>query len=138
MISDTRILVVDDEPQICQLLQTGLRGYGYNVEVAADGMEAIAKARAWQPDVMVLDLELPGLHGIDVCRSVRAWSTMPIIVLTVREAVQDKIAALDQGADDYLTKPFSLGELLARVRALLRRAAALTAPPPVVSAGALT
>ena len=120
---DTRILVVDDELQIRQLLQTGLRGYGYSVEVAADGVEAIAKARAWQPDVMVLDLELPGLHGIDVCRSVRTWSAMPIIVLTVREAVQDKIAALDQGADDYLTKPFSLGELLARIRVALRHAA---------------
>jgi two-component system KDP operon response regulator KdpE len=132
MMIDTRILVVDDELQIRQLLQTGLRGYGYSVEVAADGIEAIAKARAWQPDVMVLDLELPGLHGIDVCRSVRAWSAMPIIVLTVREAVQDKIAALDQGADDYLTKPFSLGELLARIRVALRHAALIgSATEPV-------
>jgi two-component system KDP operon response regulator KdpE len=132
MMMDTRILIVDDEAQIRQLLQTGLRGYGYSVEIAADGIEAIAKARSWQPDVMVLDLELPGMHGIDVCRSVRAWSTMPIIVLTVREAVQDKIAALDQGADDYLTKPFSLGELLARIRVALRHAALIgSAAEPV-------
>jgi two-component system KDP operon response regulator KdpE len=119
----TRILVVDDEAQIRELLQTGLRGHGYVVEVAADGAAAIALARDWRPDVIVLDLELPGLNGVDVCRAIRAWSTVPIIVLTVRNAVQDKITALDEGADDYLTKPFSLSELLARIRVALRHTA---------------
>jgi two-component system KDP operon response regulator KdpE len=118
----TRILVVDDEPQIRQLLRTGLEGYGYVVDVAADGVEAVAKAQDWRPDVIVLDMELPRLGGIDVCRSVRAWSAVPIIVLTVRDADRDKIQALDEGADDYLTKPFSLGELLARIRVALRHA----------------
>ncbi|MBK9945051.1 MAG: response regulator transcription factor [Kouleothrix sp.] len=119
-MNSARILVVDDELQIRQLLQTGLQGYGYIVELAADGAEALAKARDWQPDVIVLDLELPGMGGIDVCRAIRAWSSVPIIVLTVRDAVHDKISALDQGADDYLTKPFSLGELLARIRVAQR------------------
>jgi two-component system KDP operon response regulator KdpE len=126
-MSETRILVVDDELEIRQLLQTGLRAYSYVVEVAADGVEAVEKARDWHPDVIVLDLELPRLSGIDVCRSVRAWSSVPIIVLTVRDADRDKILALDQGADDYLTKPFSLGELLARIRVALRHAAMMSA-----------
>jgi len=125
--SGARILVVDDELPIRQLLQTGLRGYGYLVEVAADGVEAIEKARDWHPDVIVLDLELPRLSGIDVCRVVRAWSSVPIIVLTVRDADRDKILALDEGADDYLTKPFSLGELLARIRVALRHTAMMSA-----------
>ena len=122
-MSGARILVVDDERELRQLLQTGLGGYGYVVEVAADGLEAIERARDWRPDVIVLDLELPRLHGIDVCRMIRTWSSVPIIVLTVRDADSDKIRALDEGADDYLTKPFSLGELLARIRVALRHAA---------------
>jgi two-component system KDP operon response regulator KdpE len=121
-MSDARILVVDDEQHIRQLLQTGLRGYGYAVEVVADGAAALTCVRDWLPDVVVLDLEMPGLGGIDVCRAIRLWSTVPIIVLTVRDSVQDKITALDEGADDYLTKPFSLGELLARIRVALRHA----------------
>jgi two-component system, OmpR family, KDP operon response regulator KdpE len=125
-MSGAGILVVDDELEIRQLLQTGLRGYGYAVEVAADGVEAVERARDWRPDVIVLDLELPRLHGIDVCRSIRTWSSVPIIVLTVRDADSDKIRALDEGADDYLTKPFSLGELLARIRVALRHAAHMT------------
>jgi two-component system, OmpR family, KDP operon response regulator KdpE len=126
-VSGARILVVDDELPIRQLLQTGLRGYGYLVEVAADGVEALEKARDWHPDVIVLDLELPRLSGIDVCRAVRAWSSVPIIILTVRDADRDKILALDEGADDYLTKPFSLGELLARIRVALRHTAMMSA-----------
>jgi two-component system KDP operon response regulator KdpE len=122
-MSGARILVVDDEVQIRRLLQTGLGGYGYEVETAADGMEAVQKAIAWRPDVIVLDLGLPKLGGLDVCRSVRSWSSVPIIVLSVRDNEHDKITALDLGADDYLTKPFSLGELLARIRVALRHAA---------------
>ena len=122
-MSGARILVVDDEVQIRRLLQTGLGGYGYQVETAADGVEAVEKAVSWRPDVIVLDLGLPRLSGLDVCRSVRSWSSVPIIVLSVRETERDKITALDLGADDYLTKPFSLGELLARIRVALRHAA---------------
>ena len=118
----TRILVVDDEPEICQLLRTGLEGYGYAVTTAADGVEAVEKAQEWRPDLIVLDMELPRLSGIDVCRSIRTWSSVPIIVVTVRDADRDKIQALDEGADDYVTKPFSLGELLARIRVALRHA----------------
>jgi two-component system, OmpR family, KDP operon response regulator KdpE len=127
-----RILVVDDEVQIRRLLQTGLSGYGYTVELAADGLEAVEKARAWRPDVIVLDLGLPKLSGIEVCQSIRSWSSTPIIVLSVRDSDQDKITALDLGADDYLTKPFSLGELLARVRVALRHSATGTPAEPVL------
>jgi two-component system, OmpR family, KDP operon response regulator KdpE len=127
-----RILVVDDEIQIRRLLQTGLSGYGYAVELAADGLEAIEKARAWRPDVIVLDLGLPKLSGIEVCQSIRSWSSTPIIVLSVRDTDRDKISALDLGADDYLTKPFSLGELVARVRVALRHAAATATAEPVL------
>jgi two-component system KDP operon response regulator KdpE len=127
-----RILVVDDEVQIRRLLQTGLSGYGYTVELAADGLEAVEKARAWRPDVIVLDLGLPKLSGIEVCQAIRSWSSTPIIVLSVRDTEQDKITALDLGADDYLTKPFSLGELLARVRVALRHSAIGLPAEPVL------
>jgi two-component system KDP operon response regulator KdpE len=125
-MTGARILVVDDEPQMRVLLRTGLNGYGYQVETAADGIEAIEKAVAWRPDVTLLDLGLPKLSGLDVCRSIRNWSPVPIIVLSVRDTERDKIAALDIGADDYLTKPFSLGELLARIRVALRHTAGAT------------
>jgi two-component system KDP operon response regulator KdpE len=127
-MSSARILVVDDEIQLRRLLQTGLSGYGYAVELAADGLEAIEKARSWRPDVIVLDLGLPKLDGIAVCESIRSWSMVPIIVLSVRDTEQDKIAALDLGADDYLTKPFSLAELLAHIRVALRHSTQGTAP----------
>lgn len=122
-MSGARILVVDDEAQIRRLLHTGLGGYGYEVELAADGLEAIEKARSWRPDVIVLDLGLPKLPGTAVCETIRSWSDVPIIVLSVRDTERDKIAALDLGADDYLTKPFSLAELLAHIRVALRHAA---------------
>jgi two-component system KDP operon response regulator KdpE len=105
--------------------------------MAATGEDALLKAIDTPPDLVVLDLMLPDRSGIDVCRELRTWMTAPILILSVKANEADKILALDEGADDYLTKPFSAGELLARIRALLRRAAALTSPPPVVVAGEL-
>jgi two-component system, OmpR family, KDP operon response regulator KdpE len=118
-----RVLVVDDEPQIRRALRAGLEGAGagYTVALAATGEEGLDQAALHPPDVVILDLAMPGLDGLEVCRQLREWSEVPIIVLSVREGEEDKIAALDLGADDYLTKPFSLGELLARIRAVLRR-----------------
>ena len=133
----TRILVVDDEEQIRRALRSILSSRGYLLEMAATGEEALLKAIDAPPDLVVLDLMLPDRSGIDVCRELRTWMTAPILILSVRANEADKILALDEGADDYLTKPFSAGELLARIRALLRRAAALTSPPPVVTAGDL-
>ena len=121
-----RILVVDDEPQIGRLLKTSLGARGYEVAVASDGQAALDLAASWRPDLILLDLGLPIIDGLEVCRQVRAWSQVPIIVLTVRDAEQDKVAALDLGADDYLTKPFGTDELLARIRVALRHAARLS------------
>jgi two-component system, OmpR family, KDP operon response regulator KdpE len=133
----TRILVVDDENQIRRALKSILGTRGYSLEMAATAEEALLKAIDTPPDLVVLDLALPDRSGIEVCRELRTWMTAPILVLSVRANEADKIEALDEGADDYLTKPFSAGELLARIRALLRRAAALTSPPPVVTSGDL-
>src|SRR6266542_248032 len=123
-----RILVVDDEPQIRRLLNTSLGARGYDVAVAADGPAALERAANWRPDLILLDLGLPHMDGLEVCRQVRGWSQVPIIVLTVRDAEQDKVAALDLGADDYLTKPFGTDELLARIRVALRHAARAAGP----------
>lgn len=117
-----RVLVVDDEVEIRRALGRALTARGYQVAVAADGAEAIEQAEAFRPDVVVLDLNLPRLDGLEVCRRIRSSSPVPILVLSVREDESDKVEALDIGADDYLTKPFGIDELLARVRALLRRA----------------
>jgi len=133
----TRILVVDDEAQIRRALTSILSTRGYKLEMASTGEEALLKAIDAPPDLVVLDLALPDRSGIEVCRELRTWMTAPILVLSVRANEADKIEALDEGADDYLTKPFSAGELLARIRALLRRAAALTSPPPVITSGDL-
>jgi len=133
----TRILVVDDEEQIRRALRSILSTRGYALEMAATAEEALLKAIDAPPDLVILDLALPDRSGIEVCRDLRTWMTAPILILSVRANEADKIQALDEGADDYLTKPFSAGELLARIRALLRRAAALTSPPPVVTAGEL-
>jgi two-component system KDP operon response regulator KdpE len=133
----THILVVDDEEQIRRALKSILSTRGYSLELVATGQDALLKAIDTPPDLVVLDLMLPDISGIEVCRELRTWMTAPILVLSVRSNEADKITALDEGADDYLTKPFSAGELLARIRALLRRSAALTSPPPVVRAGEL-
>jgi len=116
-----RILIADDEPQIRRALTVALRGHGYEVETAADGEEALTWLASWNPDALVLDLVMPKRDGLEVLREVRTWSDLPIIVLSARGQESDKVLALDQGADDYLTKPFGIDELLARLRAMLRR-----------------
>jgi two-component system, OmpR family, KDP operon response regulator KdpE len=131
------ILVVDDEEQIRRALRSILSTRGYSLDMASTAHEALMKAIDTPPDLVVLDLMLPDRSGIEVCRELRTWMSAPILILSVRSNEADKIVALDEGADDYLTKPFSAGELLARIRALLRRAAALTSPPPVVKSGEL-
>ena len=116
-----RVLVVDDEPQIRRALAINLRARGYDVEVAQDGERALDVAARKHPDVVVLDLGLPGIDGVEVIKGLRGWSKVPIVVLSVRDAESEKVAALDAGADDYITKPFGMDELLARLRAALRR-----------------
>jgi two-component system KDP operon response regulator KdpE len=118
----TRVLVVDDDPQIVRALRINLRARGYEVEVAPDGAAALHAAAARPPDLVVLDLGLPDLDGAEVIRGLRGWTAVPIIVLSGRAEGSDKVAALDAGADDYVTKPFGVDELLARVRAVTRRA----------------
>ncbi|NLF74115.1 MAG: response regulator [Chloroflexi bacterium] len=118
-----RVLVVDDDRAIRRLLQTSLGAHGYEVIEASTGHEALEAVIAHRPDLIILDLGLPDLDGVDVTRQLREWSQIPIIVLSVREHEHDKITALDAGADDYLTKPFGAGELLARLRVALRHTA---------------
>ena len=131
----SRILAVDDEPHILRALATILAGAGYAVETAATGEEALAKAALVAPDAVILDLVLPDQTGIDVCRELRTWTQVPILVISIVGEESEKVAALDAGADDYVTKPFSVNELLARLRASLRR----VTPPanPVVTVGEL-
>ncbi|WP_431934393.1 response regulator [Nonomuraea jabiensis] len=119
----TKILVVDDEPQILRALRINLAARQYEVAVAADGASALREAAEWHPDLVVLDLGLPDIDGVDVIHGLRGWTQMPIVVLSGRAGNQDKIDALDAGADDYVTKPFSIEEFLARIRAVSRRAA---------------
>ena len=128
-----RILVIDDEPQIRRALQTSLTAHGYTVETAENGNLGLAAIATWAPDAVVLDLVMPVMDGFEVLRQVRAWSDVPIIVLSARGQEPDKVTALDQGADDYLTKPFGMGELLARLRVVLRRKRG--ALPAIVQAG---
>jgi two-component system KDP operon response regulator KdpE len=118
----TRILVVDDEPQLLRALGTNLKARGYEIDLAPNGEVALALAARNHPDLVILDLGLPGIDGLEVIRGLRGWTQVPIIVLSVREGERDKVAALDAGADDYVTKPFGMDELLARLRAALRRA----------------
>lgn len=117
----SKILIVDDEPQILRVLKTTLVSRGYQVHTAPNGVEALAEFQRWQPDLVVTDLAMPEMDGIELCRQLRLSSETPIIVLSVRDQDQTKISALDAGADDYVTKPFSVQELQARVRAQLRR-----------------
>ncbi|GAA1684464.1 response regulator [Nonomuraea maheshkhaliensis] len=119
----TKILVVDDEPQILRALRINLAARHYEVAVAADGSSALRQAAAWHPDLVVLDLGLPDLDGVHVIHGLRGWTRVPIVVLSGRTGNQDKIDALDAGADDYVTKPFGVEEFLARIRAVSRRAA---------------
>lgn len=120
----TRILVVDDEPQLLRTLRINLRARGYDVDIAADGGQALRAAATQPPDLVVLDLGLPDMDGVEVIRDLRGWTTVPIVVLSGRAGSADKVAALDAGADDYVTKPFGVDELLARIRAVTRRTSA--------------
>lgn len=122
------ILVVDDEPQITRVLKTTLSSRGYGTRTAADGEEALQMMKEWSPDLLITDLRMPNMDGLELCRRVRANSQIPIIVLSVRGEEKTKVQALDAGADDYVTKPFSTNELLARVRAALRRSSAKEEP----------
>ena len=130
----SRILVVDDEPVILRTLGANLRARGYEVDLAESGERALHLAATHKPDAVVLDLGLPGLSGLEVIRSLRHWTIVPIVVLSARDTEFDKIGALDAGADDYVSKPFGMGELLARLRAALRRAIPSDETPRVETA----
>jgi len=133
MSDKPRILVVDDEPQLTRVLRTGLSSRGYEVRAAADGLTALDTFNDWHPDLVITDLGMPNMNGIELCRRLRAISQVPIIVLSAKGEEQTKVEALDTGADDFVTKPFGIDELLARVRASLRRAAT-----PVANEATLT
>jgi two-component system KDP operon response regulator KdpE len=137
MDTGPRVLIVDDEQAIRRLLRSSLSAHGYSIHEAESGEEALQRLPAIRPDVLILDLGLPGMGGAEVARCIREWSQVPIMVLSVRDHETDKIDALDSGADDYLTKPFSMGELLARLRAMLRRGSRQQASP-VFTSGPLT
>ena len=122
-MSGARVLVIDDEPEIGRAVRLGLRGADFSVEWAASAAAGLERVAQWRPDVILLDLSLPDLDGVEVCKRLRAWTQTPIIVLSVRSREADKVAALEQGADDYLTKPFGMSELIARIRVALRHAA---------------
>jgi two-component system KDP operon response regulator KdpE len=128
MSEHSHILLVDDEPQITRVLRTTLSAEGYEIRVANDGEMALEIMKDWQPHIIVTDLAMPNLDGVELCRRVRSFSAVPIIVLSVRDHEQEKIGALDAGADDYMTKPFSTYELMARIRANLRRTPATQSP----------
>ncbi len=137
--SGARILVVDDEIEIMRALQRSLSAHGYEVFTAGSGEEALQEITQHRPDLILLDLGLPGISGLEVCRQVRAQSNLPIIVLSVKDAERDKVHALDLGADDYVSKPFSVNEVLARVRVALRHSAQVqSGTEPRFTAGPLT
>jgi two-component system KDP operon response regulator KdpE len=131
-----KILIVDDEPQITRVLRTALSTQGYSLRIAGNGVQGLEAAHEWKPDLVITDLAMPEMDGVELCRELRAVSQVPIIVLSVRNQDRMKIEALDAGADDYVTKPFSIQELQARVRAQLRRStAAATDETPVIALG---
>jgi two-component system KDP operon response regulator KdpE len=132
-----KVLVVDDEPQIRRALRTSLEAHGYDVATVGTGDEGVVAAAEAQPDLVLLDLGLPDMDGTEVIRRIRGFSDVPVIVLSVRELMSDKVAALDAGADDYVTKPFGMEELLARARAALRRAGPDEPPQPTMRYGGL-
>jgi two-component system KDP operon response regulator KdpE len=132
-MNPANILVVDDEPQIRRVMRSTLNSHGYVILEAKTGEEAIEVARKEKPDLILLDVNMPGMSGIEACREIRRGSAAPIIMLTVRNAERDKVLALDAGADDYVAKPFGIEELLARIRAALRRYSAAEAIPEFVS-----
>ncbi len=135
----TRVLVIDDEPQILRALRINLSVRGYEVSTAATGAEALRVAAGHRPDVVILDLGLPDMSGIDVLAGLRGWLTVPVIVLSARTDSSDKVEALDAGADDYVTKPFGMDEFLARLRAAVRRAgSAIEDDQPVVETSSFT
>jgi two-component system KDP operon response regulator KdpE len=134
-----KVLVVDDEPALARALAINLRAHGWEVVTAADGRGALEAAASTHPDVVLLDLGLPDLDGTEVIAGLRGWTSVPIVVLSARQHGEDKVEALDLGADDYVTKPFAMNELLARLRAAVRRGAGpAAAPDPVVEVGDLT
>jgi two-component system KDP operon response regulator KdpE len=135
MNEHSHILVVDDEPQITRVLRTALTAQGYDIRVANDGEMALEIMKDWAPNLIITDLSMPQLDGVQLCRRVRAVSQVPILVLSVRDQERQKIEALDAGADDYVTKPFSMNELLARVRANLRRTPKEQEPSGLVEVG---
>jgi len=120
-VEKSRVLVVDDEPQITRVLRTVLTSQGYQVRTAAEGESALANFTEWRPELVITDLYMPRMDGVELCRRIRAVSNVPIIVLSVKGEERTKVEALDSGADDYVTKPFGIDELLARVRATIRR-----------------
>jgi two-component system KDP operon response regulator KdpE len=129
-VNPSRILIVDDEPQVRKLLRTTLVRYGYEVWEASNGLEAHEAVREFKPDLVLLDLNLPGFGGLEVCQSIRMGHDTPIIVLSVKDSDHDKVSLLDAGADDYMTKPFSMPELVARIRRALRRMQTPAEEPP--------
>ena len=137
-MNGARILVVDDEPGLVHALAINLRAHGWDVTTALNGAGALDLAASWHPDVVLLDLGLPDISGLDVIAGIRGWSRVPIVVLSARQDGEDKVDALDAGADDYVTKPFAMNELLARLRAAVRRATPGDATEAVVEAGELT
>jgi two-component system KDP operon response regulator KdpE len=130
-----RILVVDDEQEIRRLLKVALTAYGYDISEAANGQEGLTQAAILHPDLLILDMSLPDLDGLEVIRRLREWSKIPIIILSVREQDQDKIQALEEGADDYVTKPFSMGELIARIRVAIRHQFVRNDEPVIILGG---
>jgi two-component system, OmpR family, KDP operon response regulator KdpE len=137
-VSSGRILVIDDEPQMRRLMRSTLSGAGYEIDDAKTGEDGLLKLREFHPDLVLLDMNMPGMGGLATCREMRGGTNVAIIMLTVRDSEKDKVAALDAGADDFVTKPFSTPELLARIRAALRRAPASPAQAGRVHSGDLT